>query len=158
MMSIEQAAKLSGLSRQWWYDAESGERSGRPAVIRPASLAKAVLAVGGDLRSVFEVAGYDPRPFVDQADRWEAVRRAGGEIAPIPAAEDAVDQLAEIERRLSRLDELPTRAELQELLVELTGEVRALGESVGRLHGAALPDPQQRTPPTPGRGAPRATR
>lgn len=68
-MSRAKAVRLSGLSVQWWVDAEKGMRRDRgemvPTVLRPQNLASAIQAVGGDVRSIFELAGMDPAPFMD---------------------------------------------------------------------------------------------
>jgi hypothetical protein len=60
-MSMTEAARLSGNSRQWWLEAEKGLRPPRPE-----KLARAVLAVGGDLAALFALADYDPTPFLGE--------------------------------------------------------------------------------------------
>lgn len=112
-MSVEQAAQLSGLSRQWWYEAESGERKGHPVRVRPNSLAKALLAIGGDLAEVFATAAYDARPFLAEYERWRSARDVRAEVAPIPADTDA-DELRQLDADI--LGELQAiRTELQRL-------------------------------------------
>jgi hypothetical protein len=70
-MSRAKAVRASGLSVQWWVDAEKGMRRDRgewvPTVLRPANLASAVYAVGGDIEEIFELAGFDPVPYFKTA-------------------------------------------------------------------------------------------
>ena len=93
---MTEAARRSGNSRQWWLEAEKGVRPPRPD-----KLARAVLAVGGDLAELFALAGYDPAPYAGEA------AAAIDEEADIRAA--LAEQAAEIRRLgdlLERLIEL----------------------------------------------------
>lgn len=71
-MSVVEASERSGLSRQWWMDAEKGVRRDRGnlvvTVLRPENLARAIKAVGGDVDAIFELAGFDPSTFRAEVD------------------------------------------------------------------------------------------
>lgn len=92
-MSVVEASNRSGLSRQWWLDAEKGERRDSlrgvvTTVLRPENLAKAMQAVGGDVAAVFAVAELDPTTFVADATQ------PAGELA---------ERVAELEQQVEWL-------------------------------------------------------
>ena len=109
-----EAARLSGLSRQWWIDNEKGLR-----IARANKLAIAAQTLGGDVRELLELAGYDAEQFVDEVNPLddtgsnevlEAVRQLGADVSNLAdqgiARQRQLDGLArrvaEIERRLGQ--------------------------------------------------------
>jgi len=88
---MTEAARISGNSRQWWLEAEKGVR---PA--RPEKLAKAVIAVGGDLRAIFALVDYDPAPFLAEAE--PAANTWQGSPAEVTLTQLVVEMAAELGR------------------------------------------------------------
>lgn len=128
-LDMTEAARRSGNSRQWWLEAEKGIR---PA--RPEKLAKAVIAVGGDLRAIFELVDYDPAPFLAEAEpvpqTWQGSQ-----------AEASVTQLV---------------VAMAEEIGHLRSEVQRLADAVEQL--AAPPAPRGGRPAGPRKSAAPASR
>lgn len=126
-MSVVEASERSGLSRQWWMDAEKGVRRDRgkwvPTSLRPENLARAVKAVGGDLAAIFDLAGFDPTSFrsgldahfTDADGNAVAVQVKGGGFVVTNPSEDHVTQL--VVAMTEALGEL--RTEIRSMHVEL---------------------------------------
>lgn len=132
-ISQVEAARRSGVSRQWWIDIERGQRMPRPDM-----LAQALIALGADIEPVFELAGLDPSPYLEQQERWRQARQLGADVAPIGEGDDEI----------TRLD-----GDILDVLLEIRTELRRLGDAYEQLAAQAPVPP----PPAPSRG-PRGSR
>ncbi len=137
-ISQSEAARRSGVSRQWWIDIERGQR-----VPRADMLAQALIAVDADIEPVFELADLDPSPYVEQQERWRAARNLGADIAPIGAGDEEIT---------------PLDADILDVLLEIRTELRRLGDAYEQLAEQAPVPPPPASRPTPrgSRGARRA--
>jgi len=100
LLDMSEAARRSGVSRQWWLDIEKGTR--RPT---PDKLAQAIIGVGGNLVEVFAVAGYDPEPYMDAAEAGEDV--LASLAAEIRGLRSDVQRMGAAVERLAGLPPVP---------------------------------------------------
>lgn len=132
-----EAARLSGLSRSWWLELEKGRRQPRPG-----KLAQALIAIGVDITPIFELAGYNPAPYLEQQQRWRDAKESGAEIDPPPSEDDEV-----------------TNADLAEILTTIAGELQGLRSDLRQRDAAieqlrdVLATPAAQSPTAPQREA-----
>jgi len=87
-MTKQEAQRRSGISRQWWLEAERGDP------VRLDYLARAIAAVGGDPGAVFAEVGLDLNDFAAPDDEPLPMR---------PVLADVLDRLHGLERKVDRL-------------------------------------------------------